>query len=134
MNLLLLIIMTAVAGLRLVLVLLLKEIIQINLTEGIQVKVIQVPNPELADLPPGSYTTIKEVVTERLVQLLRDLPMVREAEAAETAEKKRRAPVRRGAAAGGRVVARKRSAAARVEEEDRGDDGSDAADAGSVAG
>ena len=35
---------------------------------SVPVKVIEVPNPELAGLPPDSYTTIKEVVTERLVQ------------------------------------------------------------------
>jgi transposase len=35
---------------------------------SVPVKVIEVPNPELADLPPESYTTIREVVTERLVQ------------------------------------------------------------------
>ena len=40
----------------------------IRFDPSVPVKVIQVPNPELADLPPGSYTTIKEVVTERLVQ------------------------------------------------------------------
>lgn len=73
-------------------------------------------------------------VTERLVQLLRDLPMVREAEGAEAAGEKKRAAVRRGAAASGRGVARKRSAAAGREDEGRGDDGGDAADAGAVDG
>ncbi len=35
---------------------------------SVPVKVIEVPNPELDGLPPESYTTIREVVTERLVQ------------------------------------------------------------------
>jgi len=35
---------------------------------SVPVKVIEVANPALADLPAGTYTTIKEVVTERLVQ------------------------------------------------------------------
>ncbi len=40
----------------------------IRFDSSVPVKVIEVPNPELDDLPAGSYTTIREVVTERLVQ------------------------------------------------------------------
>lgn len=73
-------------------------------------------------------------LTERLVQLLRDLPSVREAEAAEAAGEKRRAAGPRRGTASGRGVARGRSAATGGEEEGRGDDGDHAADAGAVAG
>jgi len=71
--------------------------------------------------------------TERLVQLLRDLPLVREAEAAEAAGKKRGKAVPARSAASRVGVARKRSAAAGRKEEGRGDDGGDAADARAVA-
>ncbi len=40
----------------------------VRFAPSVPVKVIEVPNPELDGLPAGSYTTIKEVVTERLVQ------------------------------------------------------------------
>ncbi len=40
----------------------------IRFDPSVPVKVIEIPNPELHDVPAGSYETIREVVTERLVQ------------------------------------------------------------------
>lgn len=71
--------------------------------------------------------------TERLVQLLRSLPPVRESEAATAAGEKRGKAVPRGSGVGGVVMARRRSGAAGREEAGGGDDGGDGADAGAVA-
>lgn len=71
--------------------------------------------------------------TERLAILFRDLPLTRAAEAAKAAGEKRGTAVQRGRARSASAVGRKGSAAAGRKEEDRGDDGDHAADAGAVA-